>query len=244
MHWQHILSIRGYLLFVDLEFRSWEKFNSKPTRNAKNPWWFALSNRIIEDDEIQKMSDAEFRAYVYLLCLASQKNQARITVNLEKACRITGIKKDVFLNCITILIDCKICTRFAQTLDVICANSVATLQDKTLHNSAAVSAKHANQKLLESIYEQYPKRNGSSKSKGLALLDKQIKSQEDFDACLAAVHNYAMSRNAEIAKNKDNEQYTKLFQTWCGPLKDPEWRNWVTLDVPVKITQHPYKVSF
>lgn len=94
-----------------------------------------MSNRVIEDDQIQCLNDSEFRAFVYLICLASQANKASIFINLEKAERISNIKIKVFLSTIEKLCDFNICTRSVRDPYAIRTDAVrdptATLQDKT-----------------------------------------------------------------------------------------------------------------
>jgi hypothetical protein len=82
---------------ISIQFLQWEKWN--PRKDIKEPKWFALSNRITEDDQLQALSDVEFRAFIHLACLASQQNKdGWADVNLEKAWRVTGIDAAVFAN--------------------------------------------------------------------------------------------------------------------------------------------------
>lgn len=124
---------------VLIEFMQWEKYNKR--KDIKHPVWFAMSNRVLEDDAIHALTDSEFRAFVYLLCLASQQNNdGAAEVNLEKAERISGIKKSVIQKTLEKLTSFGICTRHER-------DPFATRQDKTLQEYSSESKISENQNL-------------------------------------------------------------------------------------------------
>lgn len=88
---------------VEITIVNWEKH--QPRKDIKKPWWFSLDNRITEDDKLQSLDSDEFRAFIHLLCLASQANSGSFSVNLTKAVRISGIAKIVFVRTIKKLTD-------------------------------------------------------------------------------------------------------------------------------------------
>lgn len=118
---------------ITVTFTQWAKWN--PRKDIKHPTWFAMSNRITEDDDIQTLSDAEFRAFVHIFCLASQKNGPTVLLNLEKAERVTGIKRAVFLKSITKLCAFGTCTRSVGNPSDADRETSATLQDITLQDT-------------------------------------------------------------------------------------------------------------
>lgn len=76
----------------------WEKYN--PRKDIKHPTWFALSNRLLEDPDLFDFDPLEFKAYLYILCQASQKNQPNVTVNFAHAERVSNVsKKWIFAAC-------------------------------------------------------------------------------------------------------------------------------------------------
>lgn len=92
---------------ITITFPQWSKWN--PRKDIKNPTWFAMSNRITEDDQILTLSDKEFRAFIHLFCLASQQQGHTASVNLVKAERVTGMPKSLFEKSITRLAELEIC---------------------------------------------------------------------------------------------------------------------------------------
>ncbi len=127
-----------FMELIKITFKQWEKWN--PRKDIKQPSWFAMSNRITEDDDIQTLTDSEFRAFVHLTCLASQKSRPPVVVNLDKAVRVTGIKRATFLETITKLAGLEIISSepvreayAIRTDDERDPN--ATLQDKTLQDT-------------------------------------------------------------------------------------------------------------
>jgi hypothetical protein len=114
------------MAIVTIYFKNWHKFN--PRKDFKNPVWFAVSNRITEDDQIQTLTDKEFRAFIHLVCLASQNNKSgEAHVSLVKAERVTGISGKIFLQTIEKLSEYGICTRSVRDPN-------ATLQYNTLQD--------------------------------------------------------------------------------------------------------------
>jgi hypothetical protein len=55
--------------------------------------WFRCSNRITEDADFFDFSHAEFKAWIYILCLTSQKNSDTVYVNFDHAERVCGLKR-------------------------------------------------------------------------------------------------------------------------------------------------------
>lgn len=93
---------------IKITFTKWHEWN--PRSDYKHPFWFAMSNRITEDDGILTLTDREFRAFVHMFCIASQKNCDTAMVNLGKAERVTGIASAVFIECVKKLVGLEICT--------------------------------------------------------------------------------------------------------------------------------------
>ena len=134
-----MLPVENCPKIVTLTFCQWAKWN--PRKDIKNPTWFAMSNRITEDDAIQTLTDREFRAFVHLFCVVSQNGKPSALVNLEKAHRLTGIEPEVFIECIEKLASLGVCTvaglrtRKSRATDAPRTRSVrepsATVQDNT-----------------------------------------------------------------------------------------------------------------
>lgn len=141
----HVQLEGGFLDLIRITFLSWNKWN--PRKDIKRPTWFALSNRITEDDDMLTLSDAEFRAFIHMFCLASQKNEPFAILNFEKAERVTGIKKMTFIRAVERLAGIGICVSESvgspsddvQMPDGSRQNTSSTLPYTTLHDPTLIA---------------------------------------------------------------------------------------------------------
>jgi hypothetical protein len=83
---------------VSLKINNWDKYN--PRKDIKRPSWFAMDNEILQDDIVWSLSDAEFRAWIHILCTASKSSSDTITVNFSKAKSFSRIDPKVFAHLI------------------------------------------------------------------------------------------------------------------------------------------------
>lgn len=79
---------------MKIRILNWNKFH--PRKDISRPSWFALSNSLVTDPDFYSFSDAEFKAWIYILSIASQKQTDTIVVNYEHANRASGIKTASF----------------------------------------------------------------------------------------------------------------------------------------------------
>lgn len=80
--------------FITVEIKSWNKYN--PRKDYVRPWWFALSNTVTQDPMFSEFSDAEFRAWIHILCMASQANaNGVVTLYFKHVEQSAGIKSKV-----------------------------------------------------------------------------------------------------------------------------------------------------
>lgn len=112
---------------------NWEKFN--PRKDYKRPWWFALSNRLMEDSDFYSFNDGEFRAWIYILSQASQHLSGTVRIGFSHADRVCNVRPKNLKSAIS-----KLKRIGAITIDetAICTDGVqetnATGQDITGHN--------------------------------------------------------------------------------------------------------------
>lgn len=85
--------------FIEVEINNWSRFN--PRREYKHPTWFALNNRILESPSMMELSAEELKAWIYILCQASQRNSSRVKVYFNHALKICAISKQILLNAIS-----------------------------------------------------------------------------------------------------------------------------------------------
>lgn len=116
---------------ITITIIKWEKHN--PRKDVKKPSWFALSNRLIEDPDFYSFTGNEFKAWIYMLSQASQKQSPRFQINFEHADRACCISKKDFLSAIEKLkLIPSITVAVTSTLRECDAND--TLHNNTLHN--------------------------------------------------------------------------------------------------------------
>jgi len=88
--------------------------------------------------------------------------------------------------------------------------SVIDLSSKTLNLK-----QECNEFDIGALYSLYPRKIG--KTRGIAKLKREIKSEQDYYLCVRAIENYAKS-----VRGKEME-YVKHFSSFVS-----EWRDWIT----------------
>lgn len=199
---------------IKLKVLNWEKYN--PRRDYKNPWWFALSNRLFEDPKFFDLSHPEIVVWIYILSQASQQKTSSVTINYAHANKICKISKALMTRAIgkfeklsLIQIDKEICTESVQNLYGICTAHYITLQNNTEQDSIAQSDDFAE------IYSLYPKKVG--KEKGRQVYKRDIKTKDDVELLRIAITNY----KNYLAKERVEARYIKHFSSFMGC-----WRDW------------------
>jgi hypothetical protein len=146
---------------IEVEIINWSRYN--PRRDYKRPVWFALSNRILENPSFFDFAADEFKAWIYILCQASQKNSACISLNFRHADKVCSISKRALLSTIDKLEKAESIQRHVQMTNVICTDDEratnATLQDNTIHNKTNNNA-HA--EAFADFWSGYPRKQGKS----------------------------------------------------------------------------------
>lgn len=123
---------------ITITIRNWAKYNVR-NRDYKAPWWFSLNNRILEDSDIYSLSDAEFRAWTYVLSQASLKKSATITLDVEHAERVCRVNSKAFFSLIDKFVKKSILSESGQDLAGIRPASGtdlgSTIQNNTIQNN-------------------------------------------------------------------------------------------------------------
>lgn len=73
-----------------IEIVNWDGYQQR--KDVKHCFWFRLSHELIFDHEFYDFTGGEFKAWIYLLSLASKTNKAKILINYEHAeqrCRLS-----------------------------------------------------------------------------------------------------------------------------------------------------------
>lgn len=207
---------------VTVTINNWDKYN--PRRDYKKPHWFALSNRLVEDADFFDFNHGEFKAWIYILSRASQKNSEAVEINHDHAERVCRIKESDLNSAIKKLERLKvvtaICTDDEQNLYISVQTTNATIQtNNTEQTNKQIHAHSGNERVrfdFESLYQKYPHKVG--KQKGLKKCEKEIQSQDDYDGLARAIDRFA-----EYHQGKGTEaKYISHFSTFMS-----EWKDWL-----------------
>lgn len=214
---------------------NWGKYN--PRKDYRTPVWFALSNRVVEDPDLYDFDPLEFKAFIYILCQASQKLSPTITVYFDHAQRVSNIKKSVMLRAIEKL--CRIMpnpileiveqhetTSMISTCTDKHETSVlhTTVHNKTLHNNTGAPERHVFD--FEKAFKEFPVRvkgDGCEKR-----FNEQIKTQEQFDNLMASLKHY----KAMLALPENEWRKPKTaFATYLGSKSSGYfWHDFISPD--------------
>lgn len=209
---------------IKIEFLNWEKYQGKG-KHWNNASWFRIQNNLDEHPLYDLLNDAEFRFFIFLMCLISRRAHKDGTVEtmFNTLSRTSSVKKNDIKNAIKKLESLQI---LKTTVSVVCPSNVrgmsATLHNITLHNkytcSLAPRASENDQNFdhfdFETLYAAYPRKIG--KKRGMQICNKRIRNQADFDALRKAIDNYAMHCKHE----KTETQYIKHFSTFMNSYED------------------------
>ena len=80
---------------ASVKILKWFKHQRK---DVKRPSWFALDNRLIEDEDFFDFNAEEFKVWIYLLSKASQRQSDEIEVNFRAGERICNIAEAPILS--------------------------------------------------------------------------------------------------------------------------------------------------
>ncbi len=201
---------------IELEIINWPKHN--PRASIKHPRWFALSNRILEDSSLFDLSAEEFKAWIYVLCQASQRNSNVVSVNPKHAERIAGIKPKTFSTMFPKLEKAQCIRLRDHGVNTDVPTMITTLHNNTEQNRT--NSTHEVPKDFEDIYSVYPKKEG--KSDGLKICKREIKTLLDLDLLRSAVARY----RKHCEDSKIEKKFIKHFSTFMN-----QWRDWLDPDV-------------
>ncbi len=107
---------------IEIEIKNWGKHQRK---DVKKPSWFALSNRILEDSKLFDLSDAQWKALIYIFSQASQQGSEKVILNLAHASRVCGISESVMKSTVSHL------SHVGVTQTLLERSADVTPQDKT-----------------------------------------------------------------------------------------------------------------
>lgn len=201
--------------FVTVRIVNWEKYQTK-TKDIKRPWWFALSNTLVEDPAFYDFTAGQFKAWIYILSQASKQQKCAVQIFFKHAQIVSNISRLDMEKAIQNLVKIGACAIWSDSgHDLVGLQSAhyITLQNKTEQNNTQIAQPSMGE--FEILYQEYPRKEG--KSRGMAKLKSQIKTPEEFDLLRKAIQNY----KAHCVSRGLDAQYIKQFSTFVS-----EWRDW------------------
>lgn len=79
-----------------ITIKNWDKHN--PRKDVKHPSWFAFNNRMIEDADFFSFNHGEFKAWIYILSRASQKQSKMLEIEAAHPERVCNVIECDFLS--------------------------------------------------------------------------------------------------------------------------------------------------
>lgn len=153
---------------IKVNIVNWEKFN--PRKDIKRPTWFAFDNRMVEDSDFFDFNAEEFKAWIYILSIASQKNSKECLISAKRALIIAKIPLASLNSAIRKLLDlgilttCKIPrTRTSQTRNVTDRQTDTTDTDVRVTYSAVIDY-FSKDKIVSEFIAKYQISEASQKS--------------------------------------------------------------------------------
>jgi len=83
---------------IQVKIKNFAAFKGR--QDVKNNSWFRCSNRLLEDPDFFDFNHAEIMVWIYILSLASIKNNAAIIINFSHADRVCRLPKEVVLSAV------------------------------------------------------------------------------------------------------------------------------------------------
>lgn len=197
--------------FIEIKIRNWEKYNKR--KDYKRPWWFALSNSLLEDPDFYSFTDGEIKAWIYILSQASKQCSPSVKINTVHSNRVCNIKESTMISCIKKLLTHKVCTESVRNPNATLHN--ITVQNRTIQNTIAQPDGRASVIDFNILYQEYPRKVG--KKAGLRLCKNAIKTPEALLAARKAVKRYS----DYCRSNKVEPRFIKHFSTFMN-----SWEDW------------------
>ena len=80
---------------VQVTVLNWDKYNRR-SKDINRPFWFSMSNSMVEDPEFYDFSGDEFKAWIYVLSQASKKGQTEFWICSQHAEGASRIPPEAF----------------------------------------------------------------------------------------------------------------------------------------------------
>lgn len=207
--------------FVKVKVTNFKKYN--PRNDVKRPSWFRVDNGLVTSSQFYCFSHAEFKAWIYILSQASEKNSETVSIFLDHVERLTKIKRKEMMSAIQKLSEFQVIE--VDVTDTSRARNVDGTDSHATYVRTNVQDVHNTTPSFDflPLYELYPKKVG--KADGLAKCAEEIKTVEDFELLRKAIEKYSKYVKAMFWE----PQYIKAFDSFMSVSREsgkPKWREW------------------
>jgi len=201
---------------VEVTVMNWLEYQ-KFRKDVEHPSWFKLDNRIYRSESLFEISDTEFKAFICILCICSQRKNETISFVSSWFCWETGVSFSVLKQTLEKLSKDQTLTYTLRPRNV--PGGLTPPENRENRERDSESASPSAPFDFEILYERFPKRpkEDNRKSAGISKLRKKIKTRSEFERITQAVINYAAHC---IAKN---EKYPIKWPNWI----EKDWEDWV-----------------
>jgi len=201
---------------LTIKIHNWDKYNVR-TGGIKRPFWFSLSNTLVEDTDFYDFNPIEFKTWIYILSQASKKQSDEIEINLDHAKNVSRISHKEFNSTLAKLERLKCVTVRAPYATRTQAEPHITIQDNTEQDRTNnIAQSKLRESDFEAVYKLYPRKLG--RAEGLRRIQATIKTKEELDQFETAVKRYAV----HCKEKQTEEKFIKHFSSFVT-----SWRDWL-----------------
>lgn len=216
---------------IEVTIPNWGKFNARADRS--NFSWFRFENTFFHDQAVFSLSDSARVLYIFLLCEASKKNKAEVTLKPEYIAAILGRSLECVHEDISKLNDLQLIAASCHQMvssrrhDAVITPPTGGVTPSYIQTDRQTDIVAANAcdrtQLLEGICKKYPRRKGGL-NKAQAIKRLKHLSMTDLERFDRAVANYAAFC---VAEKKAGTEFVMQLSTFAS-----RWEEWADLTQP------------
>jgi hypothetical protein len=203
---------------ISVEIINWSTHN--PRSSIKHPRWFALSNRILENPEMFSLNDAEFKAWIYVLCQASQKNSSVVEIHLTHADRVCGVKTRILQSALAKLENAKCIQLRDHGVNTSVPEKATTLHNKTEQTEQNKQNNIAHAEAFAEFYRGYPRKIGRSKAE--KAYEREIKAGATPGLILESLSRFRVHHETAGTEKNFIPHPATFLSSWRDSL-DPDY---------------------
>lgn len=204
---------------VTVEINNWAQYN--PRGDVKQSSWFRLEHAMVTNHKFYDFSHEEFKAWIYILSLASSGNTARVLLIYDHAMRNVRLSRRGIDSAIEKLIrnDAlkESATHQSRERDAENTHANATRRYGTIRNETTQI--HA--ECFSKFWEKYPRK--IAKSDARARFERLFGPEGGGDPLIEAVERF----RAHHEERGTEARFIPYPATFLGTKEIPRWKDWL-----------------